>query len=95
MLCPNCGAEVPAGFRFCGSCGTKIEGTAAPARTMFFGNTQQAPGRAKLTVIKGEGVDGVTYLLNATEHLAGRTDGRDHVSRRPVAVAAARELHLP
>ena len=75
MLCPNCGTEVPAGFRFCGSCGNKIEGAPAPARTMFFGAPQQAPGRAKLTVIKGEGVDGVTYLLNATEHLAGRTEG--------------------
>ena len=41
---------------------------------MFFGAIQ-APGRAKLTVIKGEGMDGVTYLLNATEHLAGRTEG--------------------
>ncbi|HXU60609.1 MAG TPA: FHA domain-containing protein [Polyangia bacterium] len=75
MLCPNCGADVPAGFRFCGSCGSKIEGGAAPPRTIFFGGNQQAPGRAKLTIIKGEGVDGVTYLLNATEHLAGRTEG--------------------
>ena len=41
---------------------------------MFFG-ASQAPGRAKLTVIKGEGMDGVTYLLNATDHLAGRTEG--------------------
>jgi len=23
--CPNCGAEVPAGAKFCGSCGAKIE----------------------------------------------------------------------
>ena len=75
MLCPNCGAEVPTGIRFCGSCGTKIDGPAAPANTMFFGATQQAPGRAKLTVIKGEGIDGVTYLLNANEHLAGRLEG--------------------
>ncbi len=35
----------------------------------------EAPGRAKLTVIKGEGTDGVTYLLNGTEHLAGRVEG--------------------
>ena len=41
---------------------------------MFFGATQPA-GKAKLTVIKGEGMDGVTYLLNATEHVAGRTEG--------------------
>jgi pSer/pThr/pTyr-binding forkhead associated (FHA) protein len=75
MLCPNCGAEIPGGNRFCGSCGNKIDAAPAPAKTMFFGATQQAPGRAKLTVIKGEGTDGVTYLLNANEHLAGRVEG--------------------
>src|SRR5439155_4928570 len=41
---------------------------------MFFG-ANQVPGRAKLTVIKGEGVDGVTYQLNGTEHVAGRSEG--------------------
>jgi pSer/pThr/pTyr-binding forkhead associated (FHA) protein len=75
-ICPNCGAETPSDNRFCGSCGSKIEGPApgGAAKTMFFG-ASQPPGRAKLTVIKGEGMDGVTYLLNATEHLAGRTEG--------------------
>ena len=74
--CPNCAAELPADNRFCGSCGAKIDLPApgGPAKTMFFGASQPA-GKAKLTVIKGEGVDGVTYLLNATEHLAGRTEG--------------------
>ena len=78
--CPSCGAEIPADNRFCGNCGSKVEplvsggGGSGPAKTMFFG-ASQAPGRAKLTVIKGEGMDGVTYLLNATEHLAGRTEG--------------------
>jgi pSer/pThr/pTyr-binding forkhead associated (FHA) protein len=78
--CPNCGAEIPAENRFCGSCGAKIDlpapggGGGGPAKTMFFGATQPA-GKAKLTVIKGEGMDGVTYLLNATEHVAGRTEG--------------------
>src|SRR3954469_16358944 len=75
--CPNCGAEIPVDNRFCGSCGAKIDLPAAggaAAKTMFFGATQPA-GKAKLTVIKGEGMDGVTYLLNATEHVAGRTEG--------------------
>jgi pSer/pThr/pTyr-binding forkhead associated (FHA) protein len=76
--CPNCGSEIPADNRFCGSCGTRLDAVApaaaAAAKTMFFGATQPS-GRAKLTVIKGEGVDGVTYLLNATDHAAGRTEG--------------------
>jgi pSer/pThr/pTyr-binding forkhead associated (FHA) protein len=41
---------------------------------MFFG-AMQAPGRAKLILIKGEGMDGVSYVLSATEHLAGRIEG--------------------
>jgi pSer/pThr/pTyr-binding forkhead associated (FHA) protein len=75
--CPTCGSEVPGENRFCGNCGSKVDVLApgaGAARTMFFG-ASQPPGRAKLTVIKGEGVDGVTYLLNATDHVAGRTEG--------------------
>ena len=75
-ICPTCGNEVPPDNRFCGNCGNRFDAAppAGAAKTMFFGATQ-SPGRAKLTVIKGEGMDGVTYLLNATDHLAGRTDG--------------------
>ena len=75
--CPHCGTEVPADNRFCGNCGGKIEPAAGGppvAKTMFFG-ANQVPGRAKLTVIKGEGTDGVTYQLNGTDHIAGRTEG--------------------
>jgi pSer/pThr/pTyr-binding forkhead associated (FHA) protein len=77
--CPNCGSETPADNRFCGNCGARVDTVApaagaAAAKTMFFGASQPS-GRAKLTVIKGEGVDGVTYLLNATDHAAGRTEG--------------------
>jgi pSer/pThr/pTyr-binding forkhead associated (FHA) protein len=79
-ICPSCGIEVPSDNRFCGNCGSNMDGAAAaPAaapvvKTMFFG-ANQVPGRAKLTVIKGEGVDGVTYQLNGTEHVAGRAEG--------------------
>jgi pSer/pThr/pTyr-binding forkhead associated (FHA) protein len=44
------------------------------SKTMFFG-AMQAPGRAKLILIRGEGMDGVSYVLSATEHLAGRLEG--------------------
>jgi pSer/pThr/pTyr-binding forkhead associated (FHA) protein len=79
--CPNCGTEIPTDFSFCGKCGTRVDagsssgGTAGgSAKTMFFG-ASQSPGRAKLIVIKGEGVDGVSYQLAGTEHIAGRLDG--------------------
>src|SRR4051812_56087 len=78
-MCPSCGAEIPPGFKFCGKCGANTDAgppAAAPAaqKTMFFG-ANQVPGRARLIVIKGEGVDGVTYQLNGTEHIAGRSEG--------------------
>jgi pSer/pThr/pTyr-binding forkhead associated (FHA) protein len=40
---------------------------------MFFGQ-MQAP-RPKLILIRGEGMDGVSYVLSSTEHVAGRTVG--------------------
>jgi len=44
------------------------------ADTLFFGPLQ-TPGRAKLIVISSEGSDGVSYALNATQHVAGRSSG--------------------
>ena len=41
---------------------------------MFFG-AMQAPGRAKLILIRGEGLEGLSYHLNATKHVAGRSQG--------------------
>src|SRR5262249_42158292 len=71
--CPTCAAEVAAHHRFCGSCGSPMPEAAAARtessgarpkpgpKTMFFG-AMQAPGRAKLILIKGEGMDGVSYV---------------------------------
>jgi pSer/pThr/pTyr-binding forkhead associated (FHA) protein/RNA polymerase subunit RPABC4/transcription elongation factor Spt4 len=76
--CPSCGTMIPAEHRFCGGCGARVvpvsEAAGGGGRTMFFG-AMQAPGRARLVLIKGEGLDGVAYHLNATEHVAGRIEG--------------------
>ncbi len=77
--CPQCNEQVPTGFKFCGSCGAKLPDAVEPvedggAQTLFFG-AMQAPNRAKLILIKGEGMDGIAYHLNATEHVAGREEG--------------------
>jgi len=60
-MCPTCGSEVPANNKFCGKCGSNVEAAppAAANKTMFFG-ANQVPGKARLVVIKGEGLDGVT-----------------------------------
>ena len=79
--CPQCGELVPPNHRFCGGCGARIEVRARPTapvdkaatrRTMFFGAMQAA--RAKLTLIRGDGLDGVSFTLAGDDHLAGRVD---------------------
>jgi len=75
--CGNCGAEVAGDFKFCGACGTRMDVTpAAPQgerKTQFF-SAMQAP-RPKLILIKGDGLDGSTYVLGGTDHIAGRVEG--------------------
>jgi pSer/pThr/pTyr-binding forkhead associated (FHA) protein len=79
--CPECGAGVLPGNRFCGNCGARMDvprpRPVAPAeksgrRTQFFGAIQAA--RAKLTLIRGDGLDGVSFTLAGEDHLAGRID---------------------
>jgi pSer/pThr/pTyr-binding forkhead associated (FHA) protein len=51
--------------------GTPATGTKAGRSTLFFGGAVQA-ARAKLTLIRGDGEDGVSFTLAGQEHLAGR-----------------------
>ena len=75
-LCSNCKAVVPEEHFYCGRCGASYgEGEREEANeTLFFG-AMQAPGRAKLILIAGEGLEGLSYHLNSTEHAAGRESG--------------------
>ncbi len=75
-LCSNCKAVVPEEHFYCGRCGASFgeEGAAGADETLFFG-AMQAPGRAKLILISGEGLEGLSYHLNSTEHIAGRETG--------------------
>lgn len=89
--CTKCGTVVPANFKFCQLCGTRVvvaqdfnvetrvgpQSATDPAKagrsTLFFGGAAQA-ARAKLTLIRGDGEDGVSFTLAGTDHLAGRGD---------------------
>lgn len=77
--CPQCGEVVREGFKFCGACGARITtvppktGQAAGRSTMFFGAMQVS--RAKLVLIKGDGLDGLSFTLAGQDHLAGRLEG--------------------
>jgi pSer/pThr/pTyr-binding forkhead associated (FHA) protein len=74
FVCRSCSTAVPLGHRFCGRCGAAVPPEILQARTQFFGQLQ-APGKAKLILIRGEGVEGLSYQLNADEHVVGR-DGQ-------------------
>jgi pSer/pThr/pTyr-binding forkhead associated (FHA) protein len=74
-ICKSCYSPVPSGHKFCGKCGTPVpEDEAVAGDPNYFGD-MQTPGKAKLILIKGEGMDGISYHLNSTEHVAGRVEG--------------------
>jgi pSer/pThr/pTyr-binding forkhead associated (FHA) protein len=71
FVCRSCSTAVPLGHKFCGRCGAAVPPEILQARTQFFGQLQ-APGKAKLILIRGEGVEGLSYQLNAEQHVVGR-----------------------
>jgi pSer/pThr/pTyr-binding forkhead associated (FHA) protein len=80
--CPRCGEDAGPG-QYCQRCGqplgahgTQVLQKPAPARsgTAVFGAL--APGRAKLVLERGEGLDGATFRLNAERVAAGRSQGQ-------------------
>lgn len=73
-ICTECGSAIQPGFKFCGSCGAKVaDKKDGKPRTMFFGAMQVQ--HAKLVLIKGDGLDGISFTLAGQDHVAGRTDG--------------------
>ncbi|MBX3229592.1 MAG: FHA domain-containing protein [Labilithrix sp.] len=71
FVCRSCSTPVPLGHKFCGRCGAAVPPEIMSVRTQFFGQLQ-APGKAKLILIRGEGVEGLSYQLNAEQHVVGR-----------------------
>jgi hypothetical protein len=70
-VCKSCSTPVPIGHKFCGRCGAAVPPEILNARTQYFGQLQ-VPGKAKLILIRGEGVEGLSYQLNAEQHVVGR-----------------------
>ncbi len=70
-VCRSCSTPVPLGHKFCGRCGAAIPPEIVNARTQFFGQLQM-PGKAKLILIRGDGIEGLSYQLNAEQHVVGR-----------------------
>jgi pSer/pThr/pTyr-binding forkhead associated (FHA) protein len=83
-FCPSCGTRVVTPVSFEGVetrvrprpllSGRPTTSAQKPGRsTAFFGGVMQT-ARAKLTLIRGDGEDGVSFTLAGEEHLAGRGD---------------------
>jgi len=75
-VCKECSTPVPAGHKFCGACGATVPKDILQKKVEYFGS-MQAPGKARLILISGtEGADGLSYLLQGTEHIVGKTDAQ-------------------
>lgn len=70
-VCKSCSTPVPHGHKFCGRCGEGVPPEILSARTLFFGDMQSPT--AKLILIRGEGMEGLSFHLKAEQHVVGRT----------------------
>jgi pSer/pThr/pTyr-binding forkhead associated (FHA) protein len=82
--CGACGSINAAGMKFCGNCGKRLDGGAAPAgggaaRTMFMhaadGIAAPREKLCKLVTIDQSGREGMTFTLKSGETLCGREHG--------------------
>lgn len=75
-ICKECSSPVPPGSRFCGVCGGAVPDIVHKQQVDYFGS-MQVPGRARLILIRGDqGVEGLSFLLQGDEHVAGRADAQ-------------------
>jgi len=74
--CPSCGSDVPPSFRFCGTCGFRMDEASAPMQ-MPQPPVPVAPARARLsmTLIRPDGSEGGTHDLRPGENKLGRSFG--------------------
>lgn len=70
-VCMSCSSGVPFGHKFCGRCGNSVPQEILQARTLYFGDMQD-PARAKLMLIRGEGMEGMSFHLMAEQHAVGK-----------------------
>jgi len=79
--CPSCGSDVPPTFRFCGTCGFRMDEGSAPApMPMPPPGPGSAPiaaqrGRLSMTLIRPDGTEGGTHELRQGENKLGRSFG--------------------
>ena len=70
-VCTSCMTPVPRGHKFCGRCGAPIPEDIINLRVKFFSDMQN-PEKARLLLIRGDDMDGLSYHLKAEQHFVGR-----------------------
>ena len=78
--CPSCSSDVPPTFRFCGTCGFRMDEQSAPSpmpQAPTGGAPMAAPQRSRLsmTLIRPDGTEGGTHDLRPGENKLGRSFG--------------------
>ena len=78
--CPSCGSDVPPSFRFCGTCGFRMDEGSAPqqlpqAPPQPQPMMQQPRVRLSMTLIRPDGSEGGTHDLRPGENKLGRSFG--------------------
>ncbi len=70
-VCSSCMTPVPSGHKFCGRCGETVPQEALKPKTRYFSDMQD-PAKARLVLIRGDGQEGLSYHLKASQHVVGR-----------------------
>jgi pSer/pThr/pTyr-binding forkhead associated (FHA) protein len=74
--CPSCGSDVPPSFRFCGTCGFRMDEASAPVGMPQTGLTPPvARTRLSMTLIRPDGTEGGSHDLRPGENKLGRSFG--------------------
>ncbi len=73
-LCWQCYTAVPSGHKFCGRCGAETPPEIMELRDRYFSEMQN-PAKARVVVIRGEGLEGLAYHLKQDQHIVGRKGG--------------------
>ena len=71
-VCLSCMSPVPSGHKFCGRCGTGVPEDVLSPRVSFFSDMQD-PSKVRVLLIRGDGMDGLSYHLKADQHVVGRS----------------------
>lgn len=75
-VCESCMTPVPSGHKFCGRCGTPVPEYILHLQTKFFSDLQD-PAKARLVLIRAQDMEGVSFHLNADQHIIGREGDLD------------------